>query len=57
MKSLNLLVLAAALFIALPASAQQVKPITRTLKTAPPAIPKKTQLPAISSSRPTTKPA
>ena len=41
MKSLNLLVLAAALFIALPASAQQVKPITRTLKTAPPAIPKK----------------
>lgn len=56
MKSLNLLVLAAALFIALPASAQQVKPYHQNIKDCA-AIPKKTQLPAISSSRPTTKPA
>ena len=32
MKSLNLLVLAAALFIALPASAQQVKPYHQNIK-------------------------
>lgn len=57
MKSLNLLVLAAALFIALPASAQQVKPYHQNIKDCAACHTKETQLPAISSSRPTTKPA
>lgn len=57
MKSFNLLVLAAALFIALPASAQQVKPTTRTSRTAQPATLKKMQSAESSSSHLTTKPA
>lgn len=57
MKSLNLLVLAAALFIALPASAQQVKPYHQNIKDCAACHTKENALPAISSSRPTTKPA
>ena len=58
MKSFNLLVLAAALFIALPASAQQVKPYHQNIKDCAACHTKeKIQSAESSSSHLTTKPA
>lgn len=57
MKSFNLLVLAAALFIALPASAQQVKPYHQNIKDCAASTLKKMQSAESSSSHLTTKPA